>query len=200
MRTPFRWTRPSQTSLHVLCACCALWGASATALAEPGQITPTPVVSTPAPAAATVANNSTARIGSVLFDRRLLTLLAMGCLVGVIAGWVSRDPREPRVRLINKPKKTRLSILVPPGPAPRLIPSDSPNVTRPRSTRAPVPRQMPIGAARPRVIDYIAAFADSTEASVGGRVDYLLVSGDSVEEALDPPGGLEGSSRHTGTG
>lgn len=176
MRTPFRWTGPSQTSLRVLYACCALWGASA------------------ARAAATVANNSTARIGSVLLDRRVLTLLAIGCLVGVIAGWVGRDPREPRVRLLNKPKKTHLSILVPPGPAPRLIPGDSPNATRPRSTRAPVPRQTPIGAARPRVIDYIAPFGDSAEASEGSRVDYLLVLGDSVEEALDPPGELDGSS------
>jgi len=196
MRTPFRRTRPSQTSLRVMYVCCALCGASATALAEPGQITPTPVVSTPAPAPATVANNSTARTGSILFDRRVLTLLAMGFL-GLIAGWISRDPREPRVHLLNKPKKTRLPILVPPGPAPRLIPSDSPNATRPRSTRAPLTRQTPIGAARPRVIDYIAAFADSAEANEGGRVDYLLVSSD-VEEVLDPPGGLDGSSRDTG--
>ena len=195
MRTPFRWTRPSQTSLHVLCACCVLWGASAAVLAEPEQITPKSVVSTPAASAAAVA--STARTGSVLFDRRVLTLLAMGCLVGMIAGWVGRDPREPRVRLPNKPKKTHLSVLVPPGPAPRLIPCDSPNVTRPRSTRAPVPRQTPVGAARPRVIDYLAAFADAPEASEGVRVDYLLVSSDNVEEALDPPG-LDGSSRHTG--
>jgi hypothetical protein len=187
MRTPFRWTRPSQTFLHVLYVCCALWGASTAALAEQDQITPTPVVSTSAPAAATVANNNTTRIGSLVFDRRVLTLLAMGCLIGMIAGWVSRDPREPRVRLLNKPKKTVLSILVPPGPAPRLIPGDCPNATRPRSTRAPVPRQTPVGAARPRVIDYIAAFADPAHASEAGRVDYLLFSGDNVEEALDPP-------------
>jgi hypothetical protein len=186
MRTPLRWTRPSQTSLHVLCACCALWGAPAAALAEPEQATPTPVVSAPAPAAVTVANNSTERIVSVLFDRRVLTLLAIGCLVGMIAGWIGRHPSEPRFRLLNKPKKTSLAILVPPGPAPRLIPGDSPNATRPRSTRAPVARQTPIGAARPRVIDYIAAFTDPATASEGGRVDYLLVSND--EEALDPPG------------
>jgi hypothetical protein len=197
MRTPFRWTRPSQTSLHALYVCCALWGAPAAALAEPEQTTPTPVVSTPAPAAATVANNSPARIASLLFDRRVLMLLAMGGLIGMIAGWVGRDPREPRVRLLNKPKKTCLSVLVPPGPAPRLIPGDSPNATRPRSTRAPVPRQTPIGAARPRVIDYLAAFADSAEASEGVRVDYLLVSSDNVEEVLDPPG-LDGSSRQAG--
>lgn len=178
MRTPFRWTRPSQTSLHVMYVCCALWGASAAVLAEPEP---------PAPAAATVANNSTAGIGSIFFDRQVLTLLALGCLIGMIAGWLRRDPREPRVRLLNKPKKTQLSVLVPPGPAPRLIPSDSPNVTRPRSTRAPVPRQTPVGAARPRVIDYLAAFADSAEASDGSRIDYLLVSGDDVEETPDHP-------------
>jgi hypothetical protein len=147
MRTPIRWTRPSQTSLYALCLCGA-------------------------PAA--VANNSIARIGDVLLDRQVLTLLVIGCLVGMIAGWIRRHPREPRVRLLNKPKKTPLSILVPPGPAPRLIPSDSPKVTRPRSTRAPVPRQTPVGAARPRVINYIAAFADSAEASERDRVDYLL--------------------------
>jgi hypothetical protein len=192
MRTPFRWMRPSQTSLLVLYRCCALWGAPAAALAATEQVTATPVVSTPAPAAAT------ARIGSVLFDRQVLTLLAIGCLVGMIVGLIRRDPREPRVRLLNKPKKTRLSVLVPPGPAPRLIPSDSPNVTRPRSKRAPVPRQTAIGAARPRVIDYIAAFADPADAAEGGRVDYLLVSGDDVEEALDPPGALDAASRHTG--
>jgi hypothetical protein len=182
MRTPFRWTRPSQTSLYVLFACWALWGAPAAALADAEQITPTTVVSTAAPAAATAANNSTARIVSLLFDRRVLTLLAMGCLFGMIVGWVSRDPREPRFRLLNKPKKTPLSILVPPGPAPRLIPSDSPKVTRPRSMRAPVPRQTPVGAARPRVIDYLAAFSDSADGSEGDRVDYVLVLGDSVDQ------------------
>jgi hypothetical protein len=168
MRTPW---------LHALCVCCALWGLSGAALAEPVQVTP-------APAAA--AKNTAARIGSILLDRQVLTLLAMGCVIGMIAGWIRRDPREPRVRLLHKPKKTCLSILVPPGPAPRLIPGDSPNATRPRSTRAPVQRQTPVGAARPRVIDYLAAFADPAEAS---GVDYLLVSGDSAEKVPDPPDG-----------
>jgi hypothetical protein len=186
MRTPFRWTRPSQTSLHALCACCALWGASAAVLADPAS------------GAATVVDNSAARIGSVLFDRRVLMLLAMGGLVGMLIGWIGRYPREPRIRLLNKPKKMPLSILVPPGPAPRLIPGDSPNATRPRATRAPVPRQTPVGAARPRVIDYIAAFTDPAEPSEAGRVDYLLVSGDNVEEALDPPGRLDEASGNTG--
>jgi hypothetical protein len=144
-------------------------------------------------------DNSAARIGSVLFDRRVLMLLAMGGLVGMLIGWIGRYPREPRIRLLNKPKKMPLSILVPPGPAPRLIPGDSPNATRPRATRAPVPRQTPVGAARPRVIDYIAAFTDPAEPSEAGRVDYLLVSGDNVEEeALDPPGRLDEASGNTG--
>lgn len=197
MRTPFGWTLTAQTSLQVLCACCALWCAPAAALAAPEQITPMPVVSTPAPGAATsMANDSSVRIGGVSFDRRVLTLLAMGCLVGMIAGWVSVAPRETRFRLLNKPKKTRLSVLVPPGPAPRLIPRDSPNATR--ASRAPVSRQTPAGATRPRVINYIAAFGDSAEASAGGRVDYLLISSDSVGESLDPPGELDGSLRNTG--
>ena len=201
MRTPFGWSLTSQTSLQVLCACCALWSAPAAALAAPEQITPTPVISTPAPAATSMANDSTARIGGVSFDRRVLTLLAMGCLVGMIAGWVGGGPRETHFRPLNKPKKMRLSVLVPPGPAPRLIPSDSPNATRARWTRAPVSRQTPAGATGSGVIDYIAAFADSAEASEGGRVDYLLVSSDSVGESLDPPDPpeeLDGSLRHTG--
>jgi hypothetical protein len=144
---------------------CVLFGASTAALAE--------------------QESSAARIGSLLFDRHVLTLLALGCLVGVIIGLLRRDPHEPRVRLVNKPKKTPLSILVPPGPAPRLIPGDSPHATRPRSTRAPVTRQTPIGAARPRVIDYLAAFADPAAASEEARVDYLL-----EESPPDPPGGI----------
>jgi hypothetical protein len=199
MRTPFGWTLTARTSLPALCACCALWCAPAAALAAPEQITPLPVVSTPAPAAATsTTNNSTVRIGAVSFDRRVLTLLAMGCLVGMIAGWVNGGPRETRFRLLNKPKKTHLSVLVPPGPAPRLIPRDSPNAARASSSRAPISRQTPAGATRPRVVDYIAAFSDSAEASERARVDYLLMSSDSVGESLDPPGELDASLRRTG--
>jgi hypothetical protein len=102
---------------------------------------------------------------------RVLTLLALGCLVGMIVGWVIGDPRKARLRLFNKPKKTGLCVLVPPGPAPRLIPSDSPNATRPRGTRVPLSRQLPAGATH---IDYIAAFSDSGERSEGREVDYLL--------------------------
>ena len=102
-------------------------------------------------------------------------LLALGCVVGVIAAWVSRGPRKTRLRLLNKPTKARLPVLVPPGPAPRLIPSDSPNATRPVGTGAPLSRQLPAGATH---INYIAAFADSGKGSEGGRVDYLLVASD----------------------
>ena len=183
MRTPFGWSLASQTSLQVMCACCALCGAPAAALAVPEQITPTQVISTPAPAAATsMANNSTARIGGVSFDRRVLTLLAMGCLVGMIAGWVGQGPRETRFRPLNKLKKTRPSVLIPAGPAPRLIPGDSPHATRALSTRAPLSRKTPAGATRSGAIDYIAAFADSAKGSELVRVDYLLVSGDSDGE------------------
>ena len=200
MRTPFGWTLPSQVSLPVVCACCVLWGAPAAGLAAvPEQIMPTPVVSTPAPAAPTsTANNSTARTGSVLFNRRVLTLVAMGCLVGMIVGWASGGPREPRFRPFNKPKKMRVSVLVPPTPAPRLVPGDSPNATRARSVRAPLSRQTPAAGRRSGVIDYIAVFSDAGEASGGSRVDYLLVSGDSAEESPDPPGELDGSPRDTG--
>lgn len=184
MRTPFGWTLRSRASLQVLCACCVLWGAPTAAMSE--QIAPTPGGPAPAPAAAaSMTNNSTVRIGSVLFDRRVLTLLAMGCVVGIIAGWTCGGPRETRFRLLNKPKKTHLSVLVPPGPAPRLIPSDSPNATRSRSRRASVPRQTPDNTTRSGIVDYIAAFADA-KANERGGVDYLLVSGDSVESP-DPP-------------
>lgn len=113
----------------------------------------------------------------------VLTLFAIGALVGLIAGWISRGPREARFRLINKPKKTRLEVLVPPGPAPRLIPGDSPRATRARSTGAPVP---PAGGRAYTVINYSAAFAGSAEASKDVRIDYLLVSSDSVGESRDP--------------
>ena len=196
MRMPFAWTLPSQTSLQVVCACYALWGAPAAGLAAPEQIVSTPVVSTTAPAAPTsTANNGAVRIDSVVFNRRVLTLVAMGCLAGAIVGWVWRGSRETRFRLLSKPKKMGLSVLVPPTPAPRLIPGDSPNATRARSIRAPIPRQTPAVATRSGVIDYIAAFADPGEARRGSRVDYLLVSGDSAEESPDPPDGLDGSPR-----
>lgn len=150
MRTPFGWTLTCRPPLQVLCACCVLWAVPADALAAAQQITP----------------------------GHVLTLLALGGLVGIIAGWSRRGARKPRVRLLNKPKKTRLSVLVPPGPAPRLVPGDSPNATR-AQTRAPLSSQLPAGATH---FDYIAAFADSGEASEGARVDYLLISSDNEAE------------------
>jgi hypothetical protein len=128
------------TTLQVLCASCVLLGTPAAALAAPKQVTPTPAVTTPA-ATTSTADNSNAHSDGVSFDRRVLTLLAMGCLVGMIVGWVGGGPRETRLHLLAKPKKAHLSVLVPPGPAPRLIPNDSPNATRARWTRAPVSRQ-----------------------------------------------------------
>jgi len=185
MRTPFGWTLTSQTSLQVLCTCCALLGTPVAAVATPQQVTPPPVVSTPAPAAPTsTVNNTTARIAGVAFDRRVLTLLAMGCLVGLIAGWVNGGPRDTRFRLLNKQKKTQLSVLVPPGPTPRLIPSDSPNAARARWTTGSVSRQTPV-ATGSGVIDYLAAFADPAEVNEGDAVDYLLVAGDGEDESLE---------------
>jgi hypothetical protein len=115
--------------------------------------------------ATSVANDSAARIGSGRFDRRVLALLAVGCVVGLVARRSRGGSPGIRFRLFNKPKKTQLSVLVPPGPAPRLIPSESPNATRACSARAPVPRQASTGASRSGFIDYIAAFSDSTEGS-----------------------------------
>jgi hypothetical protein len=152
-------------------------------LAATEQVTPTPAAS--APVSVARINNSTTHVGGVSFDRRVLTLLAMGCLVGVIAGWVSGGPREPRLRLLSKAKKTRLSVLVLPGPAPRLIPSDSPNATRARWARASASRQTPDGATRPGIVDYLAVFAGSAEGSEGDRVDYLLESTDSASPTTE---------------
>jgi hypothetical protein len=183
MRTRFVWARSSQTSLRVLCACCVLWGAPAAAQS-----------------ATSTADDSAARIGSVLFDRRVLALLAMGCVVGLVARWGRGGSPGIRFRLFNKPKKTQLSVLVPPGPAPRLIPSESPNAARARSARAPVPRQAPPGATRSGFIDYVAAFSDSAEGSEQTRVDYLLISDDSVAESSGPPDKADGSPCYKGQG
>jgi hypothetical protein len=102
----------------------------------------------------------------------------------MIAGWVTRRPRQTRFRLLNKPKKLRLSVLIPPGRAPRLVPGDSPRAKRTRSPRAPVPRQTPIGATRSRLIHYLAAFSDPARASERARIDYLLVPSDGGDEPL----------------
>src|SRR5689334_710825 len=110
MRTPFRCALRLQTSLQILCAYGALLGTPAVVLGAPEQITP-PATTTPTsvPAAtSSIADNTTAHVGGMSVDRRVLTLLAMGCLVGMIVGWARGGPRETRLRLINKPKKARL--------------------------------------------------------------------------------------------
>jgi hypothetical protein len=221
MRTPFGWTLRRQNPLQILCACFVLWSLPAASLGMPTQITqthtlpsevtPTPIVSTPAqtsvhalapapalapasastsasapvpvPAPASVptptspAKHNTVRIGGIAFDRRVLALVATVCFVGTIAGWATRGPRVLRVRLLNKPTKTHLTVLVPPGPTPRLVPNESRNATRARSTLAPVSRLAPSGPGS-GIIDYIAPFASSGEASERVQVDYLLDPGD----------------------
>lgn len=173
---------------QVFCACLALWSVPAGSLGAAEQVTPATVVSTPAAAAGTsAARHDTVRIGSVSFDRRALALVAMVCLVGTIAGLATRHPREPRVRSLAKPKRTRLTVLVPPGPAPRLIPGDSPNATRARRARAPVTRMAPAGTGS-GIIDYIAPFVASESASEKARVDYLLDPGDPAQPQ-DPSAG-----------
>lgn len=203
MRTPFRWPLTSRTSLHALCACCALWGVPCAALAAPEQIAPVTVQSAVAPAASTsVAHDSAAQIGGFSVDKRILTLLAMGLFIGLVVGWASGGPRETHFRLFNKPRKTSLPVLVPPGPTPRLIPSDSPYATRARSTHAPIPRQTPAGA-RPGV-DYIAAFAEPAETIDDAQVDFLLESSDSsgtadsVEVSVELPADFDTTFRKTG--
>jgi hypothetical protein len=102
----------------------------------------------------------------------------------MIAGWASAGPRDTRLRLLKKPKKARLSVLVSPGPAPRLIPGDSPNARRARWARAPVSRQTSVGDTHPRVLHYFAPFADAAETNEDARVDYLLES-DEAEAPAD---------------
>jgi hypothetical protein len=60
-----------------------------------------------------------------------------------------------------------------------------------------MPRPTPTGAARSRVIHYIAVFSDSGETHGQTRVDYLLVSNDSTEESLGPSAGTDSPHRDT---
>jgi hypothetical protein len=110
-----------------------------------------------------------------------LALIALVFLVGTLAGRARKAPREPRVRLLARPKKMRLTVLVPPGPAPRLVPGDSPNATRARAARVSVPRTAPVGTGS-GIIDYIAPFGGSAEPGEPARVDYLLEPDDSLGE------------------
>jgi len=169
MRSPFGRSLTSPTLFGVLCACCVLWSAPAVA-----------------------------RAGGISIDKRVLILIAMGCVVGMIAGCANGGPRETGFRLLHKPKKERLSVLVPPGPAPRLVPSDSPHATRARSNRAEVSRQTTADATRGGAVDYLAAFAESEKAKEVGRVDYLLLSTDSVDESVEPAEELDASLRRAG--
>ena len=45
-----------------------------------------------------------------------LALIALVFLVGTFAGRARKGPREPRVRLLARPKKMRLTVLVPRAP------------------------------------------------------------------------------------
>jgi hypothetical protein len=123
------------------------------------------------------------RIMRTPFGWALLALVAVVFLVGTLSGRARGNPRDPRVRLLAKPKRTRLTVLVPPGPTPRLIPSESPNATRARPVPAAAPRRMP--GAGSGIIDYIAPFVSSGEARDTLRVDYLREPGD--DESPDPP-------------
>ncbi len=188
MRAPFGWTLPRQISLPVLCVCLAIWSAPVDSRSAPGQIAPAPVVSTPAHAVATsTASDNKVQIAVVSVDRRVLALVAMMLLFGTIAGRSRRGSRAPRVRLLIKPRKIPPTVLVPPGPAPRLVPGESPNATRARWAPAPVLRKAPTGTGS-GLINYIAPFLDSGEASEKVRVDYLLEPDDRMESP-DPPAG-----------
>lgn len=117
------------------------------------------------------------------FGWALLALVAGVFLVGTLSGRARGNPRDTRVRLLAKPKRTGLTVLVPPGPAPRLIPSEAPNATRARPVPAAAPRKMP--RASSGIIDYIAPFVGSGDAGDNARLDYLLEPGE--DEPPDPP-------------
>jgi hypothetical protein len=125
-------------------------------------------------------------------------ILAVAGAVGMIVGWTGQGPREPRLRLLHKPKKAQLQVLVPPGPPPRLIPGESPHAVRKRPPSAPVSRQTPAGTTSSGIVDYIAPFADSAEVIDERRVDYLLESGDGPDEPRDPADEPDSSLQHTG--
>jgi len=202
MGTPFAWRLLPQASLLVLCACCAPCAAPAAALGSPER--DTSLVYAPTVAAAdSISKDEENRTSQEALERRAMTLLAIGglvgaaCLIGMIAGGSNRGPPAPRVRLLNKPKKTQLSVLVPPGPAPRLIPSESPNAIRARPARAPVSRQTPEGDTRSGIVHYIAAFTNSGQATEEVRVDYLLEPGEGAEQSADPLDEVDGPLRQS---
>jgi hypothetical protein len=172
-------------SMRILFACCVLWGLPTAALAVTEYIQAGLVESTAAPSASTL-NNDIARADDPSIETRVMALLALACALGMIAGQRDRRSRGTQLRLHNKPKKTPPTILVPPGPAPHLIPGDSPKATRRAGSTVPVLRQTPDGIPSSGLIDYIAPFSDSAEGSEATRVDYLLEAGEA--EVIDISG------------
>jgi len=185
MRTPVGWTLTTRAPLRILFACCGFWGLPTAALAATEDIQPALVESTAAPATST-PNSDAARADDPSIETRVLALLALACAIGLIAGQRDRRPRGTQLRLHNKPKKALPTILIPPGPAPHLIPGDSPKAARRAGSNAPALRQTPDGIPSSGLIDYIAPFSDSAEGSEGTRVDYLLEAGEG--EVIDISG------------
>ena len=79
MRNRFGRSLIPSASLAALCACCAFFSAPAVASG-----------------------------GGFSFDRRVLILLAMGCIVGMIAGWVNGGPRETGERPLGREPVARV--------------------------------------------------------------------------------------------
>jgi hypothetical protein len=185
LRKPTACRPRSRKSLRAVCARCVLWSATVTVLAASGQVTATSVSSTPTAAAATSPEDSKpTRAGGSVLDLRVLALVAIAGSAGLIAGRFTRGRREIRFRLLHKPKKTSLPVLVSSEPAARLVPGELPHATRAPRAGPPVTRQVPVGAPRPGVIHYLAAFAESANPSHQTPIDYLLVEGDSVDGSL----------------
>lgn len=185
MRTPVGWTLTTRAPLRILFACCAFWGLPEAALALTEDIHPALVESTAVPATSTL-NNDAAGAEDPSIEKRVLALLVLACALGLIAGHRDRRPRGTQLRLHNKPKKTLPTILIPPGPAPHLIPGDSPRATRRAGSNAPVLRQTPDGIPSSGLVDYIAPFSESAEGGEGTRLDYLLEAGEG--EVIDISG------------
>jgi hypothetical protein len=171
--------------MRILFACCVFWGLPTAALAVTEDIRPALVESTAAPSTSTLSPD-VVRADEPSIEKRVLALLALACALGLIVGRRDRRPRGTQLRLHNKPKKTAPTILVPPGPAPPLIPGDSPKATRRAGSTVPVLRQTPDGIPSSGLIDYLAPFSDSAEGSEGTRVDYLLEAGEA--EVIDVSG------------
>jgi len=177
--------------MRILFACCVLWGLPTAALTATEYIQPAPVEATAAPSTSTL-NNDVARADEPSIEKRVLALLALACALGLIVGRRDPRPRGTQLRLHNKPKKMPPTILVPPGPAPYLVPGDSPKATRRAGSTVPVLRQTPDGIPSSGLIDYLAPFSASAEGGEGTRVDYLLEAGEA--EVIDASGEGDDSS------